>query len=138
MPNGIDLILADHETVNRLFAEFDAGGDGAVIGQVIDALKAHDAAEHAALYPMATMLLGDQALLARSEIAHSKVKKQIELIGSLEGAPLAAAFAELQTLVTEHVADEQSNLLPKFAEVATPQQIDELGARILQAKQRGG
>ena len=58
MPNGIDLILADHERVNELFAEFDSKQDGSTIGLVIAALKAHDEAEQAALYPMAGTLLG--------------------------------------------------------------------------------
>jgi hypothetical protein len=38
----------------------------------------------------------------------------------------------------EHVADEEQNILPALAEHATPQQLEGLGARIMQAKQRGG
>ena len=30
MPNGIDLLLADHQLVNELFAEFQEKQDGAV------------------------------------------------------------------------------------------------------------
>jgi hemerythrin superfamily protein len=138
MPNGIDLILADHEMVNALFAEFDAKQDGATIGLVIAALKAHDEAEQAALYPMAGMLLGDLDLIQRVEAAHSVIKKQFDLIATLEGEPLVLAFKELQQLVTEHVADEEKNVLLAMAEVATAQQLEALGARILQAKQRGG
>jgi len=138
MPSGIDLILADHEMVNELFAEFDANQDAATIGLVIAALKAHDEAEQAALYPMVGTLLGDLDLVQRSETAHSMIKKQFDLIATLEGPPLVAAFKELQQLVTAHVADEEKNLLPKLAETATPQQLEALGARILQAKQRGG
>jgi len=138
MPNGIDLILEDHAIVNGLFADFDETGDATLIGQVVGCLEAHDAAEHAALYPMTGNLLGDADMIERSGHAHSAVKKQIDLLSTLEGPPLVAAFAELRRLVDEHVADEQDNLLPRLAEAASPQQLDELGARILQAKQRGG
>jgi hemerythrin superfamily protein len=138
MPSGIDLILADHQTVNELFAQFDAHGDGATIGLVVAALKLHDEAEQAALYPFAGDLLGDLELIQRAAEAHSLVKKQIDVISSLEGEPLTAAFKVLQQLVTEHVADEEQNLLPSLSEQATPQQLEALGARILQAKQRGG
>jgi len=138
MPNGIDLILADHQTVNGLFAEFDTKRDAGTIGLAIAALKAHDEAEQAALYPLAGKLLGDLELIQRSEEAHSMVKKQFDLIAMLEGPPLIAAFEELQRLVTAHVEDEEKNLLPALAEAATPQQLDALGARFLQAKQRGG
>lgn len=138
MPNGIDLILEDHATVHDLFARFDETGDATLIGQVVDCLAAHDDAEQAALYPMTGNLLGDSSMIERSDQAHSAVKKQIDLLATLEGPRLVDAFAELRRLVDTHVADEQDNLLPALADAATPQQLDELGARILQAKQRGG
>jgi len=138
MPNGIDLILADHETVADLFDTFAASGDATVIGQVLCELSAHDEAEHSALYPLAVLLLDDKALLDRSLAAHSAVKRQIDHLKGQEGAPLVQAFAGLRALVEEHVADEEKNLLPALQKAATTQQLDELGGRILQAKQRGG
>lgn len=138
MPSGIDLILADHQMVNELFEEFRAKQDGATVGLIIAALKAHDEAEQAALYPFAALLLGDAALIERSATAHSMVKKQFDAISSLEGPPLVVAVGVLEQLVTEHVADEEANLLPQLAEQATPLQLEALGARLLQAKQRGG
>lgn len=138
MPNGIDLILADHQVVDELFARYDETGDATIIGQVIDTLNAHDDAEQAALYPLAGELIGDLALVERSAWAHSAVKHQIDHMTSLEGDPLTEAFTTLRSLVDEHVADEQDNLLPALADAATPRQLEGLGARILQAKQRGG
>jgi hemerythrin superfamily protein len=138
MPNGIDLILADHQYVNELFAEFDQKGDGASVGLIIAALKAHDEAEQAALYPFAGEVLGDVELIDRFSVAHSMVKKQFDIIATLEGPPLVAAVRVLQQLVTQHVREEEENLLPVLTETATPQQLEALGARILQAKQRGG
>jgi hemerythrin superfamily protein len=138
MPNGIDLILADHQVVDELFARYDETSDATIIGQVIDALNAHDDAEHAALYPLVGAVIGDVDMVERSAWAHSAVKSQIDLMMSLEGDALTEAFATLRELVEEHVADEQDNLLPALADAASPQQLDGLGARILQAKQRGG
>jgi hemerythrin superfamily protein len=138
MPNGIDLILADHQVVDELFARYDETSDATIIGQVIDALNAHDDAEHAALYPLVGAVIGDVDMVERSAWAHSAVKSQIDLMMSLEGDALTEAFATLRGLVEEHVADEQDNLLPALADAASPQQLDGLGARILQAKQRGG
>ena len=138
MPSGIDLIIADHEMVNELFEEFSAKQDGTTVGLIIAALKAHDEAEQAALYPFAGLLLGDAARVERSAAAHSMVKKQFDAISALEGPALVSAVAVLQELVTDHVKDEESNLLPQLAEQATPLQLEALGARFLQAKQRGG
>jgi hemerythrin superfamily protein len=138
MPNGIDLILADHRSVDALFAQFDDTADGTVIGQVVCELKAHDDAEQAALYPMVGKILGDENMITRSSVAHSAVKKQIDTLTTLEGRPLIEAFKVLRTIVQKHVADEEKNILPALGEAATPQQLEQLGARILQAKQRVG
>jgi len=138
MPSGIDLILADHQMVNGLFEEFDTKQDGTTVGLIIAALKAHDEAEQAALYPLASAILGDAKLIERSEAAHSMLKKQFDVIATLEGAPLVAAVGVLRQLVTQHVEDEERNLLPALGEQATPQQLEALGTRLLQAKQRGG
>jgi hemerythrin superfamily protein len=138
MPNGIDLILADHQRVNALFEQFDATGDGAIIGQVMDALSAHDDAEQSALYPLVGHVLGDVALIERSAVAHSAVKRQMDRIRHLEGQPLVDAFAVLRELVTAHVEDEEQNILPALQQAATPGQLDGLGARIEQTKQRVG
>ena len=138
MTNGIDLILLDHREVDELFARFDETGDGSVIGVVIDKLTAHDDAEHAALYPLLGAVLGDEDMISRAARAHSEVKKQIDTIKSLEGPPLTDAFSVLRTLVQTHVADEEGVMLPALAANATAAQLDGLGARILQTKQRVG
>jgi hemerythrin superfamily protein len=138
VPNGIELILADHRRVEQLFATFAETGDASIIGQVVDALAAHDDAEHAALYPLAGHVLGEAAAVERWAQAHSAVKKQIDHIKTQEGAPLAESFETLRLLVQAHVEDEEKNLLPALDDKATAQQLDGLGARILQAKQRGG
>jgi len=138
MPNGIDLILADHRRVETLFEEYAQSGSAVLIGEIVDALKAHDEAEQAALYPLAGHLLGDAAAIARWSTAHSAVKQQIDLLVGLEGHPLVESVEVLRLLVQEHVKDEEQELLPALADAASPSQLDGLGARILQAKQRGG
>ena len=138
MPNGIDLILADHVVVDGLFKELDRTGDATLIGQILGCLTAHDEAEHSALYPLIGEVLGDAAGIERASAAHSAVKQQIDEIKSLEGTALLAAVQVLRGLVDAHVADEEKRLLPKLAKAATPAQLDWLGARIEQTKQRVG
>jgi len=138
MPNGIELILADHRRVDTLFDEYAQSGSAIVIGEILDALQAHDDAEQAALYPLAGHLLGDPAGIQRWATAHSAVKQQIDLLKSQEGHPLVESVEVLRLLVQEHVKDEEQNLLAALGERATPAQLDGLGARLLQAKQRGG
>lgn len=138
MPNGIDLLLEDHRYVDGLFADFESTLDPTIVGQICDALTAHDDAEHAALYPMTGELLGDEAMVTAMSAAHSDVKKQMEHLRALEGAPLLAGVRELRDLVKAHVADEERKLFPKLTKVATEEQLDLLGSRILACKQRVG
>ncbi|HEX4490520.1 MAG TPA: hemerythrin domain-containing protein [Acidimicrobiia bacterium] len=136
--NGIDLILADHERVNLLFARFDDTGDATLIGEIVDALVAHDQAEQATLYPLAGSVLNDAEAIEHYDRAHSAIKKAIEHLVGLEGPPLVEAVAVLRTRVEEHVAEEEADLLPALTKAATIAQLDGLGARILQNKQRAG
>ncbi len=138
MPNGIDLILADHAVVSELFDRFSSTGDGSIVGQVLDQLKAHDDAERAALYPLVGLLLGDADMINESTAAHQAVRMQMDLVSAQEGAPLAEAFGVLRDLVDEHVSVEERDLLPALAAKATPDQLEALGTRLVQAKQRGG
>ena len=138
MPNGIDLILADHKMVDGLFRQFDRTGDATLVGQIVGHLAAHDEAEHSALYPLIGKVLGDAGGIERAAAAHSRIKQQIDELKSLEGAPLTRAVAALRELVDAHVADEEKRLLPKLAKAATPEQLDWLGAHIEQTKQRVG
>ena len=138
MSNGIELILAAHERVRALFEQFDETGDATLIGEIVDALVAHDQAEQAALYPIAGAVLGDEAAIQHLDAEHSMIKKTIEHLAGLEGAPLVEAVAKLRTAVDEHVAEEERDLLPSLGEAATTGQLDGLAARILQSKQRVG
>lgn len=138
MTTGIDLILADHQRVSDLFAEFEATHDPDVIGRILEMLADHDQAEHATLYPLAKAVLGDDELIERSLVAHSAVKMTIDHLRQLEGEALVTAVGVLQGLVQTHVTDEETNLLPALAERATAAQLDGLGTRFEQAKQRVG
>lgn len=138
MSSGIELILADHERVSSLFEEFNVTHDGTVIGLIVSALSVHDDAEHAALYPMAAQMLRKSALLKRFDLAHMEIKKLIDDVRAQEGSALIAAVARLEEAVGEHVRDEEENLLPDLDKKATPEQLETLGSRIEQSRQRVG
>lgn len=141
MLTGIDLIIADHRRVDELFATLDEGEPimaAIAAGQIFDELTMHDDAEQHALYPLALHVLGDDDLIGRALLAHSKVKMLIEHARALEGAPLLDALKLLRTAVEEHVAEEESTLLPALQDAATPAQLDELASKIEAIKQRVG
>ena len=136
MPNGIDLLVADHEVVKQRFADFEKTHNGAIIASLIDAVKGHDEAEHAALYPMCEQVLDDVALVARCEAAHSEIKRGIDVVLGLEGPALIAAARDLRLLIELHADEEENVLFPALTKAASPAQLEVLGARLLQAKHR--
>ena len=77
-------------------------------------------------------------LIERSAQAHSAVKKQIDHLKTQEGAPLVDAFEALRRLVRSMSPTRRRTSCRPSPTAATTQQLDGLGARILQAKQRGG
>jgi hypothetical protein len=99
--------------VRALFAEFETTGEATIIGQLVDSLKAHDDADHAALYPFAGRLLGDEALVRRSAAAHSAVKKQIDAPTTLEGTPLIAAVSGLRNWSTSMLPTKRRASSPR-------------------------
>ena len=138
MSNGIDVILGDHRRVEELFAGFRKGGEGTVAGMIFDALAAHDDAEQATLYPLVEAIGIDQAVVSRSLLAHSNLKRLIEHARGQEGPPLVEAMAALESAVNEHVRDEERTLLPALQKAATATQLEGLAARWNQVQQRVG
>ncbi|MEQ1874912.1 MAG: hemerythrin domain-containing protein [Ilumatobacteraceae bacterium] len=138
MPNGIDLVRADHERVRELFGRFNATLDDALVGQTLGALKSHDDAERAALYALAARVIDDPVLWDRLAAAHSATKKQIDVVSTLRGSSLIDAFQTLQAFVGDHVRVEETKLLPRLSEFATAEQLEGLAEQILQVKNRVG
>ena len=97
---------------------------------------AREDAEHSALYALAARLVDDPALMDRLAAAHSAVTKQIDVVSGLRGTPLVDAFHTLQAFVVDHARVVETKLLPRLAEHATPEQLEGMGAQILQIKER--
>lgn len=136
MANGIDLVRAEHERVRELFGRFNATLDSTLVGQTLGALRAREEAEHSALYALAARLVDDQALMDRLNAAYAAVKRQMDVVSALQGAPVVNAFQTLQAFVGDYAKVEETKLLPRLIEHATPEQLEGLAAQILQVKQR--
>jgi hemerythrin superfamily protein len=138
MTNGIELVLLEHRRVEELFAAFREAPAGFTAGTIFDALAAHDDGEQAALYPLVEALGIATDVVERSRQAHALVKRLMDHARAQEGPPLVDALAALEAAVTDHVADEERNLLPALQKAATEQQLEGLAARWQQVQQRVG
>lgn len=140
MPDVVTLIENDHRELEEVFSSIEAA-DGDVkplIEQVADLLIPHSKAEEQVVYPAIKQIAPGEAEDVDDGLEeHHHVEEMLkQVLAEDSDAPgadgiLAAIIGE----VRHHVEEEEQLILPKFADKATPEQLDELGAKFAEAKQ---
>jgi hemerythrin superfamily protein len=141
-PDAIAMLIADHKKVKTLFAEFHTLKDdgrgkdkSAIVKQVCNALKIHEAIEEEIFYPAVRKAIDDADLMDEAVVEHAGAK---EIIAQLEEAePTDELYDAKVTVLAEqinhHVKEEESEMFPK----AKKAKVDTaaLGARMLERKE---
>lgn len=142
--DAIKLIKDDHKTVEGLFRKFEQAGSRAyktkrqLADRVIEELSAHAAIEEAILYPRMRKLGGQfEELVREADVEHAEAKKALsELVPLKADDPLLdAKMAALIGGVRHHVKEEEEEMLPKFRDSLSPQELEELGEQLAVAKE---
>jgi hemerythrin superfamily protein len=112
----VDMIMADHREVERLFGLLENEPDQRVRNlPVLSALLiAHSRAEEAEVYPVARDEAGASEEVAHSQEEHVEAEQILERLKAAN--PTSAEFdrvlAELVEAVSHHVEEEESSVLP--------------------------
>lgn len=141
--NLVDAIVLDHRHLEQSFSEYEQGGLDAgarrnLVAHIITELVRHSVAEEQHMYPAARSVLDDGDEIADHEIEeHAEAERVMK---DLEGRqPDDPRFDELaRQLIDEvrhHVSDEEQDLLPRLQQHCSAEQLDELGRKVLLAKQ---
>ena len=139
--DAIDLLMADHRRVSKLFAQFDAvKGEGSeeakssLVAQICQALTVHTAIEEEIFYPAVRHAIEDDDLMDEALVEHAGAK---ELIAQLQAADpeddlYDAKVTVLGEQIGHHVEEEESDMFPR----AKGSGIDtmSLGAALLKRK----
>jgi hemerythrin superfamily protein len=139
--DAIELLMADHRRVARLFAEFNAlkgdGGDeakSALVAQICQELTVHTAIEEEIFYPAVRKAIEDDDLMDEALVEHAGAK---ELIAQLRAARADddlydAKVTVLGEQIDHHVQEEEGSMFPQ----ARGSGIDtlSLGAALLERK----
>jgi len=139
--DAIELLMADHNRVSKLFAEFDAlkgeGGEEAkstLVAQICQELTVHTAIEEEIFYPAVRDAIEDDDLMDEALVEHAGAK---ELISQLQVADpeddlYDAKVTVLGEQIGHHVEEEEGNMFPR----ARGSGIDtmSLGAALLKRK----
>jgi hemerythrin superfamily protein len=143
--DAIVLLKADHKEIRRLFREFQAAGNRAIkkkakiVGQIIEALTMHTYIENEVMYPEVRTLLPD----LEDDILESYEEHHVAdvLCMELSAMPADAERFDAKTTVliesvTHHIEEEEQDWFPKVRAGLGRKQLQELGARLEQARKK--
>jgi len=120
--DAIDLLIADHRRVARLFAQFGAlkeGGDddakASIVARICQELTVHTAIEEEIFYPAVRKAIEDDDLLDEAYVEHAGAKA---LIAQLLGADpnddyYDAKVTVLGEQIDHHVEEEEGSMFPQ-------------------------
>ena len=138
-PDAIDMLIADHRTVQKLYKEFrklDRSDEEALIEIVETAcaeLKIHAIIEEEIFYPAVRSKMGDAGddLLNEAAVEHEVADGLIDRLGETDPSEpdYAATFAVLCEYVEHHVKEEEKELFPRVRKLHELD-LEELGAQM--------
>jgi hemerythrin-like domain-containing protein len=143
--DAIVLLKSDHKEMRRLFREFRAAGDRAakrkskLMEQILQLLTIHTYVENEVMYPEVRKLIPNLAgeVLESCEEHHVADVLAAELYGMPAGSerfvPKAVVLIEN---VTHHIEEEEQELFPKVREKLGRRQLQEIGARLEEARSK--
>jgi hemerythrin superfamily protein len=140
--DAIELLEADHKTVDALFREFEKLHEAEkdtekVIDAVRIAVKVHDAIEMDIFYPAVRKVAGEEEeeLLDEAEVEHGSVQQLLRALrpGKLKDKKREANFTVLIEYVRHHVKEEENELFPKLRTIKRLN-LAKLGERMMERK----
>jgi iron-sulfur cluster repair protein YtfE (RIC family) len=133
------LLEADHREVEDLFAKAESTNGAAkqqVVTKIASELTLHAEVEEQIVYP-AMREAGLNEIVAEAEQEHGKVKQLVAQLEAMDAATdeVDGVLAELKADVQHHVEEEESEGFPKFREAVDQATLQDLAARVEEAKQ---
>jgi hemerythrin superfamily protein len=139
--DAIEMLMADHKRVKKLFGNFDSHKDdaddedkSAIVKLICNELKVHTALEEEIFYPAVRKAIQDSDLMDEALVEHAGAK---DLIAQLEDADpeddlYDAKVTVLGEQIDHHVKEEEGDMFPK----AKKAKVDTaaLGAQMLKRK----
>jgi hemerythrin superfamily protein len=140
--DAIDLLMADHKKVKRLFSDFDKlkqeeGDDEdkvAIVNQICNELTIHTQLEEEIFYPAVRKAIDDSDLMDEALVEHAGAK---DLIAQLESASpddelFDAKVTVLGEQINHHVKEEEGTMFPEAKKAKVDTRA--LGATMLKRK----
>jgi hemerythrin-like domain-containing protein len=143
--DAIVLLKEDHKEIRRLFTEFGNAGEnatatkGKLVDKIIELLTVHTYIENEVMYPEVRKLLPD----LEDDVLESYEEHHVADVLCAELAamsPTDERFDAKTTVLIEnvkhHMEEEESEWFPQVREGLGRKQLQDIGARMLEAKQK--
>ncbi|MEE2035318.1 hemerythrin domain-containing protein [Rhodococcus chondri] len=143
--DAIVLLKEDHKEIKKLFRDFQSAGEGAkaakgkIVDKIIEALTVHTYIENEVMYPEVRELLPD----VESDVLESYEEHHVADVLVMELAamkPEDERFDAKTTVLIEsvehHIEEEEGEWFPKVREALGRKVLQEMGERLLEAKQK--
>jgi hemerythrin superfamily protein len=143
--DAIVLLKNDHKEIRRLFSQFEKAGDnaeatkGAVVKKIIELLTVHTYIENEVMYPEVRKLLPDleDDILESYEEHHVADVLVSELMMlNPDDERFDAKTTVLIENVRHHIEEEEEDWFPKVRAGLGRKQLQELGAKMEQTRQK--
>jgi hemerythrin superfamily protein len=138
--NAVHLLLEDHREVEQLFSRIEAAGGAGpdeAVQEVVRELSVHAAVEEQVLYPaIREKVPGGDELADHAIEEHQEAKELLARIDGSDGdaTERRSLLARLMIEVRSHVEEEEAELFPKLQAAFGPQEQQEMGQAMAEAK----
>lgn len=143
--DAIVLLKQDHKEMRRLFREFQQAGEnakkakGKLVDQILEALTVHTYIENECMYPEVRKLMPE----VEDDVLESYEEHHVADLLCMELATMSpdderfdAKTTVLIENVTHHMDEEEQEWFPKVRAGLGRKQLQELGARMLELKEK--
>jgi hemerythrin superfamily protein len=139
--DAIEVLTNDHRTVEQLFAAYEQATDPEeqtrIVHEVVHELAVHGEIEELLFYPRIRQVLDDGDRAADEAIhEHVEIKETLNELDRMSAGEegFDERMRELIAEVRHHVSEEESQVFPQFRAGVPVEDLQELGARLEQAK----
>jgi hemerythrin superfamily protein len=142
--DAIVMLKEDHKEIRSLFREFQKSSTtqarkGKLVEKIIELLTVHTYIENEVMYPRVRALLPD----LEDDVLESYEEHHVADVLVMELAPMTwkderfeAKATVLIENVSHHIEEEEQEWFPKVREGLTRTQLREIGAEMVEAKER--
>ena len=142
--NAIDMLKTDHKAIRQLFARFDKidvkdhSAQKNLVSELVTLLHSHAAIEEGQFYPAVAKAEAEpQAEIEAASEEHEHMDKMVDDLAAMDASDpkYRELFITLRKELTEHMREEERDMLPAAKAALGTKRLDELGDAMAKQKQ---